>query len=82
VDAVSIASVCDGSACVELITAWRSMPSFFASFATSTLIHLSPATRSKSGERMYMTRPLRPSMIISIVGSTPPSCACAPGGSW
>jgi hypothetical protein len=79
---VSIASVCDGSAWLEFMIASRSTPSFFAASLTSTLIHLSPAARANSGERMYTTRPLRPSMIISMVGSTPPSCACASAGSW
>ena len=57
------------------------MPSFLAIFSTSTLTHLPVGTiLSKSGERMYMTRPWLPSKIISMLGSAVGSCAWNAGG--
>src|SRR5215212_6719716 len=73
-------SVCEGSAWFALIRRLRSTPSLSASLFMSTFSHLPDEMVAKSGERMYITSLLRPSMIISIVGSAPPSADCACGG--
>ena len=72
-EAINMRSDCDGSAWFAFVIAPRSTPSFLAIFSRSIFTHLPAGSiLSKSGERMYMTRPWLPSKIISMLGSVEP----------